>query len=390
MFTFLRFLLFKTPEQCPRLVELLAESYNPHVRYGATLALGISCAGTGLPEAINMLEPLTTDRTEFVRQGAMLAISMILMQHNEQMSPKVTKFRKLFEQVSSNKHEDALCKFGAILAQGILDAGGRNVTISLKSRAGNARMGAIVGLLVFTQFWYWYPLVNMISLAFTPTAVIGLNKDLKMPNFEFVSNAKPSAFAYPPVTPPPTSEKVEKVATAVLSTTAKAKARKERKEKKDDMEVDRLESTASATNLMDVVRSRFGYFFIFIFLFHFFTDLIPCFFSLFLLLILQDEGKPKEKTAPKKEKEPKFEFLSNPARVLPAQLKHLSFKKDSRYTPVKKGDLFGILMLKDTQPDLEESIITNTAPTAEAKATTAPDEADEPGPPEPFAYPFSD
>jgi 26S proteasome regulatory subunit N2 len=156
--------------------------------------------------------------------------------------------------VVSDKHEDALCKFGAILAQGIIDAGGRNVTISLQSRAGNSRMSAIVGLLVFTQFWYWYPLVNMISLAFTPTAVIGLNKDLKMPNFDFISNVKPSAFAYPPMTPPPTSEKIEKVATAVLSTTAKAKARKDKKDKKDDMEVDRLESAPSAaTAVMEVV-----------------------------------------------------------------------------------------------------------------------------------------
>ena len=286
------------------MVELLAESYNPHVRYGATLALGISCAGTGLPEAINMLEPLTTDRTEFVRQGAMLALSMILMQHNEQMSPKVAKFRKLFEKVVSDKHEDPLCKFGAIIAQGIIDAGGRNVTISLKSRAGTPKMSAIVGLLIFTQFWYWYPLVNMISLAFTPTAVIGLNKDLKMPSFEFLSNIKPSAFAYPPVTPPPTSEKIEKVATAVLSTTAKAKARKEKKEKKDDMEIDRMESTASTAAVMEV------------------------------------DDKPKEKAAQKKEKEPKFEVVTNPARVLPAQLKYVSFKKDSRYLPIKKVPSF--------------------------------------------------
>jgi 26S proteasome regulatory subunit N2 len=43
----LGFLLFKTPEKVPRIVQLLSESYNPHVRYGASLALGISCAGTG-------------------------------------------------------------------------------------------------------------------------------------------------------------------------------------------------------------------------------------------------------------------------------------------------------------------------------------------------------
>lgn len=41
-------LFFRTPEQCPQVVSLLSESYNPHVRFGAAMALGIACAGTGL------------------------------------------------------------------------------------------------------------------------------------------------------------------------------------------------------------------------------------------------------------------------------------------------------------------------------------------------------
>ena len=46
--TALGFVLFRNHTQVPRVVQLLAESYNPHVRHGATLALGISCASTGL------------------------------------------------------------------------------------------------------------------------------------------------------------------------------------------------------------------------------------------------------------------------------------------------------------------------------------------------------
>jgi 26S proteasome regulatory subunit N2 len=46
--TALGFILFRNPTQVPRIVQLLSESYNPHVRQGAALALGISCAGTGL------------------------------------------------------------------------------------------------------------------------------------------------------------------------------------------------------------------------------------------------------------------------------------------------------------------------------------------------------
>ena len=45
------FSLYRTPEQCPSVVSLLSESYNPHVRFGAAMALGIACAGTGLKVA---------------------------------------------------------------------------------------------------------------------------------------------------------------------------------------------------------------------------------------------------------------------------------------------------------------------------------------------------
>lgn len=61
-----------------------------------------------------------------------------------------------------------------------VSVGGRNVTISLQSRTGHTHMPSIVGLLVFTQFWFWFPLSHFLSLAFTPTAIIGLNKDLKV------------------------------------------------------------------------------------------------------------------------------------------------------------------------------------------------------------------
>jgi len=59
-------------------------------------------------------------------------------------------------------------------------SGGRNVTISLQSRTGHTHMPSVVGLLVFTQFWFWFPLSHFLSLSFTPTAIIGLNKDLKV------------------------------------------------------------------------------------------------------------------------------------------------------------------------------------------------------------------
>jgi len=135
------------------MVQLLAESYNPHVRYGATIALGIACAGTGLQAAVDLLEPMTEDSVDFVRQGALIALALVLIQHNENTSPKAPKIRKLYEKIIADKHEDPMAKYGAIIAQGIIDAGGRNVTISLQSASGHTRMLPVVGLLLFLQYW---------------------------------------------------------------------------------------------------------------------------------------------------------------------------------------------------------------------------------------------
>ncbi len=149
------------------------------MRYGACLAVGTACAGSGLKEALQLLEPLSKDRVDFVRQGAMLAQAMVLIQHNETKEPKVKALRKSFFDALALKG-DTMTKFGAILGMGIIDAGGRNQTISLLSPAGHKKMAAIVGMALFPQFWYWYPFVHFISLAFTPTAVIALNKQLKV------------------------------------------------------------------------------------------------------------------------------------------------------------------------------------------------------------------
>jgi 26S proteasome regulatory subunit N2 len=233
----LGFILFKTPESVPKVVQLLSESYNPHVRYGATLALGIACAGTGLAEALDILQPMTKDTVEFVRQGALIALAMVLIQQNEHSCPKSVEIRKLYETTIADKRADSMSRLGSCLGQGIIDAGGRNVTISLQSRNGHNNIPAIVGMAVFTQFWYWYPLSHFLSLTFTPTGIIGLNKNLEAVQFKVTSNAKPSLFAYPPQTVPPSEVVVEKVATAVLSTTAKSKARAKKAGKEAAMDV---------------------------------------------------------------------------------------------------------------------------------------------------------
>ncbi|TRM60265.1 armadillo-type protein [Schizophyllum amplum] len=303
--TSLAFLLFKNPGQVPRIVQLLSESYNPHVRCGATLALGLACAGTGLQDAVEILEPMTKDGVDFVRQGAFIALGMVLVQQSEASSPSMASTRALYTKVVSDKHEDPMARFGAAIGQGFIDAGGRNVTISLQSRAGGRNTSAIVGMTLFCQFWYWYPLAHCACLAFEPTGIIGLNSDLKVPKFDFVSDARPSLFAYPPSTKPPKKETVTKVATAVLSTTAKAKAR----EKKKAAEGDAMDTDDKKEGDGDV-------------------EMKP-------EEVKEDENKASSSAPTPKRKEPSSETLPNFCRVTPAQLAYLKFPPEGRYQPVR-------------------------------------------------------
>ena len=176
----LGFVLYRVPHQAPRVVALLAASYNPHLRYGSALAVGVACSGTGNQAALELLEPMWSDPVDFVRQAAFIGTAMVLVQHNESQTPLVTKFREQLSKCVSDPHDEVLSRSGAVLASGILDAGGRNVTISMGSRSGHRRSSAIIGMAIFMQSWYWHPLYHFLSLAFTPTSMIALNKDLRV------------------------------------------------------------------------------------------------------------------------------------------------------------------------------------------------------------------
>lgn len=213
----------------------------------------------------------------------------------------------------------------------------------------------------------------------------------QIPKFDFVSNVKPSLFAYPSLTKPPKKETVTKVATAVLSTTAKVKAREKRK-------------AAAEGEIMDVVS----------------IGIYPTIPQSHILdkdvkaepdadvemkaeepsknedaspINRQDESKASTSRLTRRA-EPSFEIKPNFSRVTPAQLQFISFPSDGRYQPVRsvssnvesqrmgKGLAFGspleghvsgggILILADLRPDQNAQLI-EFEPPAPPQAITQP------------------
>jgi len=283
---------------------------------------------------------------------------MLFMQANPETNSKAKAFRKyLTETISDAKHSPTMTRMGAILGKGIIDAGGRNVTIELMSRSGFTKPPAIVGMVLWTQYWYWYPMLHMISLSFTPTALIGVNHQLDLPRSFSVDCARDlKYFDYPK----PLEEKKEKkqvrVKTAVLSMTAKAKARAalKRKESNPNMDVDD-DDADGGNDKMEEDEDKTG----------------------------NKAAKAKEANAPEEEPEARI-TLENPLRVVRAQSKYIRFKTDrsQRYTPVCRdvSHRTGIIVLQDHSPDEEEDVIKVAVPVGGDDA-----EEDAP-PPEPFEW----
>jgi len=417
----LGFLLVRSPEQCPKLVSLLAESYNPHVRYGACMALGISCAGTVLSSAIDLLMPLSNDPIDYVRQGALVALALVLVQATAAQDERVTAVRALFQEKIVDKHEELMCKFGSLLATGLIDAGGRNATVTCLTKNGMVNRTAAVGLLVFTQFWYWFPLVHFVHLAIVPTAFIGLNVALKIPRFRFRSDAPPSLFAYPPAVQPPTSKLAPAGPAAILSVTKKAKRKAAKTTTtaatlSTSTSTSSIASTASVTDAMEIDEGDKEK-----------TNTKE---------EEKEEEKEKQETSgskedekmkevdepekaedkkdkdnnteakEKEEAEVQFEVKQCPARVTPKQVSFLSFNEDQRYQPV--CTTIGIVLLRDLRPtEAEEFVEVNavggvsgseqqqaTAPTGSTTAAAAAASTDgnddgaehEPSPPAAFDF----
>jgi 26S proteasome regulatory subunit N2 len=136
-------------------------------------------------------------------------------------------------------------------------------------------------------------MLNFFSLALTPTALIGVNESLKVPkSFTIISNAKPSLFKYPEFLKKDENVDKGKVETAVLSTTAKVKARVGRKAAKEGA------AEGKDVDMKDVTS----------------PGAVP------------DEEKKEGETpaAPKEpEIEPDTQELKNPSRVLKAQEKKI-------------------------------------------------------------------
>ena len=320
-----------------KVISLLSESYNSHVRYGAAMAIGISCAGTAKLNPYKIIQPLFQDPNYLVRQAALISSGLIFSQTTSKQEAGIQTFLDNLEEVVNNKDEHVLIRFGGLLSKGLMELGGRNCNITLVSSTGENKMTSIIGMCLFTQYYYWFPMIHFINLAVNPTMLIGLDNTMHPPkNYKVLSKSKPSIFGYPVEDKEKEKAKQVKTEVAVLSTHSRVKA-KERKtgtvtmtdvkasgvKNKESSNIQELKDAPSGKIPTDEKNEENK----------------------------NEEKKEEEKKEEEKKEEPNEEIIENPIRILPKQKNVIEEIADLDYSPIVKGRLNGFVMLMKKKDD---------------------------------------
>ena len=158
---------------------------------------------------------------------------------------------------------------------------------------------------LFTQYWYWFPMVHFVNLAIHPYLMIGLDSNLKIvKNFNVLSKSKPSLFAYPKEVKLQEKSTETKTQANVLSTFNRVKAKTGGLKKESSVMMQGEDK--------------------------------------------KDEEKKDEKKEEKKEEiEPNEEVLQNPCRIIPRQYKFItSMTLNNDFTPIVPKRYTGFILLK--------------------------------------------
>lgn len=165
-------------------LEPLSENHNFFVRATVAIVLGLFLSGTGDGVCTNILEALMYDSNNLVRQSACMGAGFIVMQCNPALVPNYKRIIDRLNKLVVDKKEDGAVELGAVFGRGLSEAGGRNIIFSVRNMSGITSADRIAGAILFLHYWYWYPLMNMISLCALPTAVFCFNEDLEEESIE--------------------------------------------------------------------------------------------------------------------------------------------------------------------------------------------------------------
>lgn len=161
----LGFVFFSKFESIEKIFLQLIEHYNPFVRYGVCFGLFLSSYKIFAIEKIQfLLEKLSKDKIDFVRQGAFIALGLTFFGSTSSIRRKKTK--RILKKAIEENLENNISKFGSYIGSALIEL---SEQINLK-KVNNERytFNLILGLFLFLNYWTWIPNLFFILLLTKP------------------------------------------------------------------------------------------------------------------------------------------------------------------------------------------------------------------------------
>ncbi|EPR78460.1 RPN2 26S proteasome regulatory complex component [Spraguea lophii 42_110] len=161
------------------LLEPLSLSYSPFVKSAVALVLGFFFCATGNKKVINIVEVLMHDEHFLVQQSAYIGMGFLLMQMNSKLIPN---YKRIVDEINNkvvHKHGETCSRLGAFIGRSLIESANGNVIFSTKNMCGKLDKNRLGAFILFSHYWYWYPLLPYIILLCKPTFLMLLDKNLE-------------------------------------------------------------------------------------------------------------------------------------------------------------------------------------------------------------------
>lgn len=123
---------------------------------------------------------LFNDKSLIVKQAAGIALGFLHQKSHPGVSKESKEAFDILVKEVDNKNSHKTIVFGCLIGLGLMFSGGQNTQIKLLNEKNQLLIKNFIGVYFFLQYFYWYPLVNFLSLSLESEYIAVVDQNLEL------------------------------------------------------------------------------------------------------------------------------------------------------------------------------------------------------------------
>jgi 26S proteasome regulatory subunit N2 len=132
------------------IINQFIDHFNPFIRCGACFAIGVSSFDNNSYRASELLQKLSNDKVDFVRQSSFIALGLTTLRDHNLIRKK--RIQIFLEKKLLDKDHTELSRFGILIGYSLTEIG-------IKTNIKFVKNLDLTFLFIFIQYWHWLPCI---------------------------------------------------------------------------------------------------------------------------------------------------------------------------------------------------------------------------------------